>query len=248
MALYGKAGKRWTMTERSRASMTRDASRLVVGPSQVHWNGECLTIDIDEITVPIPQRVRGQVRVYPKGLCRFVASLDDGGLHRWGPIAPCSRVEVEFAAPAMRWSGHAYLDSNEGDEPIDRPFTEWDWSRGSLSDGSTGVIYDVRQKQGGDRVIAVRFQPSGDFEHFTPPERQPLPRTAWRIGRTMRTEAHRPAVVTQTLEDTPFYVRSVLSSGLLGEAVASVHETLNVPRLVSTAVQLMLPWRMPRVR
>ena len=54
--------------------------------------------------------------------------------------------------------------------------------------------------------------------------------------------------VTQTLEDTPFYVRSVLSSGLLGEQVASVHETLNVPRLVSTAVQLMLPWRMPRVR
>jgi carotenoid 1,2-hydratase len=94
----------------------------------------------------------------------------------------------------------------------------------------------------------VRFQPSGEFEHFTPPERQSLPRTAWLIGRTIRTEAHQPAVVTQTLEDTPFYVRSVLSSGLLGEAVTSVHETLNVPRLVSTAVQLMLPWRMPRVR
>jgi len=25
-----------------------------------------------------------------------------------------------------------------------------------------------------------------------------------------------------------------------------MHETLNVPRLTSTAVQLMLPWRMPR--
>ena len=72
------------MTERSRASMTRDASRFAVGPSQLHWNGECLTIAIDEVTVPIPKRVRGQVRVYPKGLCGFVASLDDGGLHRWG--------------------------------------------------------------------------------------------------------------------------------------------------------------------
>jgi carotenoid 1,2-hydratase len=47
--------------------------------------------------------------------------------------------------------------------------------------------------------------------------------------------AKQPAVVTQTLEDTPFYVRSVLSSSLLGESVASVHETLNVPRLVSTS-------------
>ena len=30
VALYGDAGKRWTMTERSRASMQRDASRFAV--------------------------------------------------------------------------------------------------------------------------------------------------------------------------------------------------------------------------
>jgi carotenoid 1,2-hydratase len=54
--------------------------------------------------------------------------------------------------------------------------------------------------------------------------------------------------VEQTLEDTPFYVRSLLSSGLLGEQVTSVHETLDLPRLVSLPVRLMLPWRMPRRR
>jgi carotenoid 1,2-hydratase len=43
-------------------------------------------------------------------------------------------------------------------------------------------------------------------------------------------------------------VRSVLESGLLGERVVSMHETLNVPRFASTAVRLMLPWRMPRTR
>ena len=220
----------------------------MVGPSRLHWAGDCLTIDLDEVGVPIPQRVRGRIRVYPKGLSRFVAALDDAGRHRWGPIAPCARVEVQLDAPAARWSGHAYLDSNEGDEPIDRPFTEWDWSRALMKDGSAGVIYDVRQKQGEDRVIAVRFQPSGEHEHFNPPPRQPLPRTAWRIDRTMRTESHEPARVVQSLEDTPFYARAMLSSRLLGESVVSVHETLNVPRLVSTAVQLMLPWRMPRVR
>jgi carotenoid 1,2-hydratase len=147
----------------------------------------------------------------------------------------------------MNWSGHGYFDSNEGDEPIERPFREWDWSRASLRDGSTAVIYDVRQKAGADRVLALRFDREAKVESFEPPPRQPLPRTAWRIGRTMRTDPGTQATVTQTLEDTPFYVRSVLSSGLLGETVVSMHETLNVPRLTSTAVQLMLPWRMPRI-
>ena len=55
-----------------------------------------------------------------------------------------------------------------------------------------------------------------------------------------------PARVLHTLEDTPFYVRSVLESGLFGQRVTSVHETLNVPRLVSAPVRWMLPWRMPR--
>jgi carotenoid 1,2-hydratase len=62
----------------------------------------------------------------------------------------------------------------------------------------------------------------------------------------MRTDTGTTARVRETLEDTPFYVRSVLDSGLLGERVVSMHETLNVPRFASTPVQLMLPWRMPR--
>ena len=52
--------------------------------------------------------------------------------------------------------------------------------------------------------------------------------------------------VLQTLEDTPFYVRSVLQSNLLGEQVISMHETLNIPRLDSPSTRLMLPWKMPR--
>jgi carotenoid 1,2-hydratase len=248
VALYGAAGKRWTMTERSRASMRRSAGEFVVGPSRLSWDGNALLIEVDEIGVPIPQRVRGRIRVIPQGLCRFVTALDDAGRHRWGPIGPCSRVEVELERPCARWSGHAYLDSNEGDEPIDRAFVEWDWSRATLRDGSTAVIYDVRQKQGGERLIGERFALDGSASAFEPPPRQSLPRTLWRIDRSMRTEAGVPARVTQTLEDTPFYARAVLESGLLGERVTSMHETLYVPRLASTAVRLMLPWRMPRVR
>lgn len=236
------------MTERSQASLRRSARELVIGPSRLHWDGSSLLIEIDEVGVPIPQRVRGRVRVWPRGLSTFNTALDDGGKHRWGPIAPCARVEVELDKPGASWSGEAYLDSNEGDEPIDRPFTEWDWSRTALPDGSTAVIYDVRQKVGADRVIARRFTPDGRAEPFDPPPRQTLPGTAWRIGRTMRSDPAHPARVEQTLEDTPFYVRSVLSSGLFGQRVTSVHETLKVPRVVSLPVRLMLPWRMPRVR
>jgi carotenoid 1,2-hydratase len=246
VGLYGAGGKRWTMTERRRAAIQRSASEFVIGPSRLAWDGRALTIDIDEIGMPLPRRVRGRVRVYPDALSNFSAALDDAGRHRWGPLAACARVEAEFDRPGLRWSGHAYLDSNEGDEPIDRAFTEWDWSRSAMADGSTAVIYDVRQRAGRDRILALRFARDGAVVPFLPPARQPLPRTGWRIARTMRSDPDVAPHVTHTLEDTPFYTRSVITSGLLGEQVVSMHETLNVPRLTSTAVQWMLPVRMPR--
>lgn len=236
------------MTERSRASVFRDRHEFVVGPSRLHWDGVSLVIELDEIGMPIPLRVRGRVRVWPSALARFGTALDDGGAHRWGPIAPCARIEVDLQRPGLTWRGDAYLDCNEGDEPISRPFESWDWSRSSLRNGDTAVIYDVRQKQGAERVIAQRFDRHGDAQPFEPPPRQALPRTLWRIQRAMRSEAGEPARVHRTLEDTPFYTRSMLDSQLFGERVASVHETLSVPRLVARSTQLMLPWRMPRVR
>lgn len=247
VALYGAAGKRWTMTERGRAAAFRSAREYLVGPSRVTWRDDRLEIDIDEWSVPIPQRVRGRVRVHPEGLCTLSTALDDAGRHRWGPIAPCARVEVELDAPQVRWEGHAYLDTNEGDEPIAAAFEEWDWSRARLADGRTAVIYDVRQKGAGDRLLALAFAADGGVEEFAAPPRQPLPRSLWRIGRTMRSDPGVPVTIEQTLEDTPFYVRSVLRSGLLGERVTSMHETLYVPRLASAVVQLMLPFRMPRL-
>ena len=236
------------MTERSAASVSRDRHEFVVGPSGLRWDGVSLQIDLDEIGMPIPLRVRGRVRVWPRGLAQFGAALDDAGAHRWGPIAPCARIEVDLQRPGLSWRGEAYLDCNEGDEPISQPFESWDWSRSSLRDGSTAVIYDVRQKQGADRVIAQRFDARGEAQEFAVPPRQALPRTLWRIERHMRSEPGEPARVSRTLEDTPFYTRSMLDSQLFGQRVASVHETLSVPRLVARSTRLMLPWRMPRVR
>ena len=246
MALYGQGAGRWTMTERGKRQLERSAAELQIGPSRLRWDGQALVVDIDEISVPLPRRVRGRVRLHPQGLCRYIAPLDAASRHRWGPIAPCARIEVEFDQPGLRWRGHAYMDSNEGDEPVDRAFREWDWSRASLCDGSTAVVYDVRPESGADRVIAQRFAADGSSQAFAAPPRQTLPRSKWWLGRTMRSESKVPARVQQTLEDTPFYVRSVLSAGVLGEAVTAVHETLDMPRLVSLPVQMMLPFRMPR--
>ena len=67
VALYG-AKRRWTMTERGRSSMARDAERFVIGPSELHWDGDALTISIREVGVPLPFPVRGTVRVHPGAL------------------------------------------------------------------------------------------------------------------------------------------------------------------------------------
>jgi carotenoid 1,2-hydratase len=248
VALYGRGVRRWTMTERSRASMERSSTHFRVGPSQLQWKGDHLEIDLNEWSVPIPKRVFGTVRIFPERLFHFVTPLDSKALHHWGPIAPSARVEVQLQQPDLTWTGHAYLDSNEGAEPIIKSFTEWDWSRANLADGSVAVLYDIREKHRNEHVLALRFRPDRTVEHFEAPHRTALPKAFWRVGRSIRTDVGTPARVIKTLEDTPFYVRSVLESGLLGETVISMHETLNIPRLDSTPTRLMLPWKMPRLR
>lgn len=249
VALYGRGGHRWAMTERGRASLSRGADHFCVGPSSLRWSGSAFELHFHEWECPWPRRLQGTVRVHPSGFTEFETHLDAAGLHRWGPIAPCSRVEVELADGSLKWQGHAYLDSNSGDEPIETPFRLWDWSRASLPDGRTAVIYDVQPRQGEDRVISRVFHPDGHSEPFEVPLRQALARTAWGIRRSTRSERAGPSPsVRQTLEDTPFYARDVLTSTLLGQQVTSVHETLDTNRLRSLPVRMMLPFRMPRRR
>jgi carotenoid 1,2-hydratase len=245
VVLYTPGRKRWTMTERGARHVSRERHNFRIGPSHLRWTGQALVIDIDERATPLPHRVRGRITVHPQGLSPFVAGLDDRAAHRWGPVAPCARVEVQMADPQLSWSGHGYVDSNEGDEPVDRGFTSWDWQRATLADGSTAVLYDTRQTDGrADRVLAVRFGQDGRADRIDPPPRQALPPSGWRICRQARSDVSSPAC--RTLEDTPFYARSLVQATVLGQPVAAMHETLDTRRLVSPVVQLMLPFRMPR--
>ena len=51
-----------------------------------------------------------------------------------------------------------------------------------------------------------------------------------------------------SLEDTPFYARSLLTTRLLGATVPAMHESLCLDRFAARWVQAILPFRMPRVR
>lgn len=244
VALYSRDKHHWTMTERGAAWCERGVDYFSIGPSQLQWDGQALHVDIEERTVPWGQKIAGRVSFYPDQLFNFGVNLDPGHRHMWGPLAPSGRVMVSLHQPDLSWQGHGYLDSNEGDEPIERPFQEWDWSRSRMANGDTAVMYDVQLKTGATQLLAYRFSTQGDVHTFVAPPVQSLPKTAWRIARRMRSDE--PVDVLQQLEDTPFYQRALLRSALLGETVESFHETLNVPRLRSRVVQWMLPWRMPR--
>jgi len=235
------------MTERGSGQLHRSADTLAIGPSRVHWDGDALTVQIDERGAPLPQRVRGTVRLHPKALTDHRIDLDPAGRHRWWPIAPESRVEVDLEQPSLRWAGSGYLDTNGGDEPLEAGFREWDWSRAKLRQGSA-VLYDMTYLDGARRSLALRFDDKGAAEPFEPPPSAALPQTFWwRIPRATQTEPGSEARIIETLEDTPFYARSTVSAQLLGEPVTAFHESLSLTRFDTGWVQVLLPFRMPRL-
>lgn len=247
VALYGASGKRWSLTERGRRALSRSAATLSIGPSALHWDGSSLIVDVDEVTAPIPSRLRGRIRLYPEVLVDYPVILDDVGRHRWRPIAPRARVEVAMDAPGLRWSGTGYLDTNFGSEPLEDGFARWDWARASVGDGAT-VLYDVTRRTGERMALALRIAASGQVERVPAPPGTALPTTrVWRIARATQADTGQGARIIDTLEDTPFYARSLIATQLLGEPVTAVHESLSLDRFRQPWVQVLLPFRMPRI-
>jgi carotenoid 1,2-hydratase len=245
VALYGAGGHRWTMTERGRRELAHTADTLVVGPSSLRWDGIGLTFEIDEITVPFPSRLKGCVRVIPSGLNRHSFAIDTKGEHHWRPIAPVSRVEVAFEN-GLKWSGNGYFDWNGGKVPLEESFRRWDWSRSSDRDGAT-IFYDVSLKDGRHEGLALFIHPDGAIVETDPPPLCALPPSPiWRVVRGTRSDANFRGTIVKTLEDTPFYARSIVSSHVAERPVTAMHESLSLDRFVSPIVQCMLPFRMPR--
>lgn len=232
------------MTERGRRDCARTTHSFQIARSAVHWRNDTLTIDIDETAAPIPYPVRGRIIVRTSSFADQVFPLDDSHRHVWRPLAPRARIEAEFSSPLMTWSGHAYVDSNAGIEPLERAFQAWTWSRAHQPDQAT-VFYDTAPRNGEERHIALRFDESGRAHAIDCAPEHPLPTTSWRLQRTARADAAPTNI--KTMEDAPFYARCSFSAPLNGAPAEHVHETLSLTRFASPIVRCMLPFRMPRL-
>lgn len=243
--LYGPQAKRWAMTERGAPALSRDAASLAVGPSALRWDQDRLVIRIDEIAVPLPLKLRGEVRLTPHILPDFTLNLDGAGRHHWRPIAPSATVEVAMEQPGLSWRGTGYFDSNWGDEPLENGFVSWDWSRAHGGD-TTAILYHGDKRNGGSFGFAIASDATGQFSHIEVPGRVALPATLWRVKRATRADRSADARLLRTYEDTPFYARSLVETRLLGRPMIAMHESLSLDRFANPLVQMMLPFRMPR--
>lgn len=243
VALYGTPRK-WAMTERGCAALTRDTTHLTIGPSAMTWRDGALTITIDETTVPVPSRLRGTIVVRPRGLNAEIFRLDPDGRHRWRPIGPLSDVEVSMDSPDLAWRGTGYFDMNEGDEPLETVFKEWSWSRFDMGT-SARVFYNMTFRDGSTRGLSLDIENGRVVPSQHVPYR-PLPRAGWGMARAAPCDAGGTLTLMETLENAPFYARSSIRSTIDGETVEGVHESLSLTRLTAPIVRLMLPFRMPR--
>lgn len=234
------------MTERGRAAVTRDATQRVIGPSVLEWIGGTLRLHLDEVSAPLPFRIRGTIDVETGPHPSQRRTLDAQARHRWGVIEPCARIAVDLDAPKLAWSASACLDTNRGDVPLERDFMRWNWSRAHLADGRTAVVYDLQRRHGGPLSIADWFDADGGSGTSEAPLIAKLPATHWGLRASTRLEASVASTVEQSFEDGPSYLRSVVSTNRLGQPVTGVHEHLSLERFERRWVRALLPFRMPR--
>jgi len=243
IGLYGDLGHRWTMTERPKKLLQRSRKQFIIGPSSMAWEDGCLVIRINEFTVPLPSKVRGEVRLYPKVRSSHEAQLDPKGEHIWRPVAPVARVEAVFEKPNLSWSGTGYHDMNWGSVPLEESFSSWFWSRAATRNGAH-IVYDRTLRDGSSAGFALEIDHAGLAREIPLPKPISLGTTLWQMRRPAR--ADHPVRVEATLEDSPFYTRSLIRTELGGEEVDVFHESLSLDRFRNPMIQAMLPFKMPR--
>lgn len=253
VAIYRKRGEArdaWAFTEHR--TFARDDLHFRLGRSTLRWQldaeGPALVIELDERTAITGQAIRGRVVVRPSAIFGPRVELDGAGRHRWYPIAPQGRVEVELEQPRLHFRGSAYHDVNEGDEGLEHAFTRWDWSRTELDAGRTLILYDVADAE----PRAFDFRVDARARTLTRPSADELgpgvalAKTGWRIERSIRCDPGTTPQLLRTLEDTPFYSRNLIGVTLCGHAGRAVHESVDLRRFASGWVRFLLPFRIRR--
>jgi len=149
-------------------------------------------------------------------------------------------------SPELSWRGTGYVDMNWGRRPLEETFTHWDWMRVDLGQGNSAIVYETEEVTGRGPRLALVSRPDGTIEQIDPPSRHRLANTLWRVERNGWSNGA-PPEVTRTLEDTPFYVRTELSTMFQGAPRTAIQESLSLRRFKNPVVKLMLPFRMPRI-
>jgi carotenoid 1,2-hydratase len=234
---------RWALTERGRADVRRDARRLSIGPSNLRQDGGRFVVDVDERTAPWGRPLRGRIVLTPQRELDTVVALDGASGHRWRPRIPLARVEVELTEPRLAFRGTGYLDENDGDEPLEAAFTRWNWSRVSSASGGVAIAYDVELRSGSALDHGLFLDARGPAK-LCAARSVDVGRTRFGLARRVRVEASAPATLLRTLEDGPFYARSVIETTLGAARAHGMHETVCLDRFSSRWVRFLLPFRM----
>lgn len=247
VAYYGKEGGAWALTEQGPAALRRSTDSLAIGSSRLLLDSDgSLTVLLDEKTAPFGRTLRGRVHIVADAWRHESFALDRAGRHRWSPLALGAAATVDLELPRKRtWTGKAYVDTNFGVEPLERGFSSWDWSR-SNGNGSTHVVYDVVRRDGTRGIIRRSFRDDGSSEPLEGVQVARLPRTRWGVQRVVPSDVGSRARVVRSLEDTPFYARTLAETTLGGERHHLVHETVDMDRFESGWVRFLIPFRMRR--
>ncbi|MEO1749557.1 MAG: carotenoid 1,2-hydratase, partial [Pseudomonadota bacterium] len=253
VALYAPGANRWSMTERSRDQLKRDAFNFKVGPSSLHWANGNLIIEFDEISPPyppfqwLPKRIKGTVTVKPKAVTSRVFDIDTQGKQRWWPIAPNGDIEVQVQSGGIPdWSGHSYLDSNWGTEPLEATFHHWDWARGSAANDDALIFYDTQRRDGTNGMLALKVDCNGNVDDIPAPSRKSVKGGVWGVQRNAHADNAVTPNVLASYEDGPFYLRAKVRTQINGQPIDLMHESFSGDRFATWWVKAMLPFRMPR--
>jgi carotenoid 1,2-hydratase len=241
VALRSGGASRWVLTERGASSVTRSADHVAIGSSEMAWEGDALVVRIDERSAPWRERVRGSIRLVPLARSELVVDLDPDGLHTWSPRIPVASVAIDFEEPQLRFRGIGYFDMNRGAGPLEETFASWSWSR--VSDGKrVAIAYDVALRDGRARARAFAGSGDGELTAAVHDAVVALPTTRFGLPRTARGKDG-PITLVRTIEDGPFYARSVVSTTIEGRHALGMHETVSLDRFRSPWVKFLVPFR-----
>lgn len=241
VALYSKRQARWVMSECRKDSVQCETSRFRVSNSCLDVSGDTLTISVDEIAAPLPQAVKGRIVVNLDTRTTKEHALDAAARHHWWPVSPSARIQVHFDRPDLRWTGHGYVDSNRGSEPLHEGFDDWHWSRTHHAE-HTHLTYRSTDRAGNTSALGLNISADGQLSETPLPDASLLPASPiWRAPRVGYLPGNNRVV--RTLEDTPFYARSITTSDA-NPAIMTMHESLSLQRFRSNWVTTLIPFRM----